>query len=105
MVRTLPRCSIPILALPLRMRLHSAHYVVSEMGFAHSLLTAARVLRNWNRRAQFNSSTDGGGDRIRLLFVERIIRVAMGVEGIERIAIVGIQRQPELDTLWQIGIR
>src|SRR5258706_13052695 len=48
---------------------------------------------------------DDRGNRFRLLFVERIISVAMSVEGVERVAIVGIQRQPEPDTLWQVGIR
>src|SRR5260370_19171699 len=39
------------------------------------------------------------------LFIERIIRVAASVESVERVTIVSIQRQPEPDTLWQIGIR
>ena len=39
------------------------------------------------------------------MFVERIIRVAVSLEGVERIAIVWIQRQPEPDALWQVGIR
>src|SRR6266853_6348830 len=29
----------------------------------------------------------------------------MSVEGVKRVAIVRIQRQPEVDTLWQVGIR
>src|SRR5580658_2283055 len=48
----LPHGSIPILAFPLRTRRHSAHCVVSEMGFAHSLPPVARVLRNPNRLAR-----------------------------------------------------
>src|SRR5260370_34555826 len=39
------------------------------------------------------------------LFIERIIRVAASVESVERVTIVSIQRQPEPDTLWQVGIR
>src|SRR5258708_19896621 len=38
-------------------------------------------------------------------FIERIIRVAASVESVKRVTIVGIQRQPEPDTLWQVGIR
>src|SRR6266853_3155829 len=38
-------------------------------------------------------------------FKERIIRVAASVESVKRATIVGIQRQPEPDTLWQVGIR
>src|ERR1700681_1088082 len=39
------------------------------------------------------------------LFIERIIRVAASVESVKRVTIVSIQRQPEPDTLWQVGIR
>src|SRR3984893_8884116 len=38
-------------------------------------------------------------------FIERIIRVAASVESVKRVTIVSIQRQPEPDTLWQVGIR
>src|SRR6266853_979709 len=38
-------------------------------------------------------------------FIERIIRVAASVESVKRVTIVGIQRQPEPDTFWQVGIR
>src|SRR5216683_1146321 len=38
-------------------------------------------------------------------FIERIIRVATSVEGVKRVTIVSIQRQPEPDAPWQIGIR
>src|ERR1700676_806238 len=38
-------------------------------------------------------------------FIERIIRVAASVEGVKRVTIVSIQRQPEPDTLGQVGIR
>src|SRR5260370_13406085 len=37
--------------------------------------------------------------------IERITGVGASVEGVERLAIVRIQRQPEPDTLWQVGIR
>src|SRR6266481_7660635 len=38
-------------------------------------------------------------------FIERIIRVAASVESVKRVTIVSIQRQPEPDALWQVGIR
>src|SRR5712692_4663020 len=38
-------------------------------------------------------------------FIERIIGVAAGLESVKRVPIVSIQRQPEPDTLWQVGIR
>src|SRR5882762_6482788 len=38
-------------------------------------------------------------------FKERIIRVAASVESVKCVTIVSIQRQPEPDTLWQVGIR
>src|SRR5260370_10306943 len=38
-------------------------------------------------------------------FIERIIRVAASVERVKRVTIVSIQRQPEPDALWQVGIR
>src|SRR5258708_19992732 len=38
-------------------------------------------------------------------FIERIIRVAASVESVKRVTIVGIQKQPEPDALWQVGIR
>src|ERR1700674_2285142 len=38
-------------------------------------------------------------------FIEWIIRVAASVESVKRVTIVSIQRQPEPDTLWQVGIR
>src|SRR5882724_351205 len=38
-------------------------------------------------------------------FIERIIRVAASVESVKRVTIVRIQRQPEPDALWQVGIR
>src|SRR5712671_3398282 len=37
--------------------------------------------------------------------IERIIRVAASVESVKRVTIISIQRQPEPDTLWQVGIR
>src|SRR5712672_2117460 len=40
-----------------------------------------------------------------LPFIERIIRVAASVESVKRVTIVSIQRQPEPDTFWQVGIR
>src|ERR1700682_3655127 len=39
------------------------------------------------------------------LIIERIIRVAASVESVKRVTIISIQRQPEPDTLWQVGIR
>src|SRR5882672_9605581 len=39
------------------------------------------------------------------LFIERIIRIAASVESVKRVTIISIQRQPEPDTLWQVGIR
>jgi hypothetical protein len=36
--------------------------------------------------------------------VKRIVYVAFGVEGVEGIAIVIVERKPQLDTLWQIRI-
>jgi hypothetical protein len=48
---------------------------------------------------------DGCSNRLQPVFGERIIRIALSVEGVERVAIVRIQRQPEPDTLWQVGIR
>src|SRR5258708_38584777 len=39
------------------------------------------------------------------LFIKRIIRVAASVESVKRVTIVSIKRQPEPDTLWQVGIR
>src|SRR5260370_35986151 len=38
-------------------------------------------------------------------FIERIIRVAASVESVKRVTIVSIQRQPQPDTPWQVGIR
>src|SRR6202047_5580132 len=43
--------------------------------------------------------------RLRFALQERIIRVAASVESVKRVTIVSIQRQPEPDTLWQVGIR
>src|SRR6202521_1187887 len=39
------------------------------------------------------------------LFIERMIRIAASVESVKRVTIISIQRQPEPDTLWQVGIR
>src|SRR5580704_6177977 len=39
------------------------------------------------------------------LLIERIIGVAASVESVKRGPVVGIQRQPEPDALWQVGIR
>jgi hypothetical protein len=36
--------------------------------------------------------------------VKRIVYVAFGVESVEGIAIVLVERKPQLDPLWQIGI-
>src|SRR5713226_6337296 len=38
-------------------------------------------------------------------FIERIIRVAASVESVKRVTIESIQRQPEPDAPWQVGIR
>src|ERR1700730_9658281 len=38
-------------------------------------------------------------------FIERIIGVAASVESVKRGTIISIQRQPEPDALWQVGIR
>src|SRR5713226_1990817 len=38
-------------------------------------------------------------------FIERIIRVAASVESVKRVTIVSIQRQPQPDAPWQVGIR
>src|SRR5712671_6906658 len=38
-------------------------------------------------------------------FIERIICVATSVESVKRVTIIRIQRQPESDALWQVGIR
>jgi hypothetical protein len=38
-------------------------------------------------------------------FIERIIGVAASVESVKRGTIIRIQRQPEPDALWQVGIR
>src|SRR5882762_7093184 len=38
-------------------------------------------------------------------FIEWIIRVAASVESVKRVTIVRIQRQPEPDAPWQVGIR
>src|SRR6266478_7087088 len=38
-------------------------------------------------------------------FIERIICVATSVESVKRVTIIRIQRQPEPDALWQVGIR
>ena len=45
-----------------------------------------------------------GSKRLRSLFVEGIIGVAASVESVKRVTIVSIQRQPEPDALWQVGI-
>src|SRR6202790_3458540 len=38
-------------------------------------------------------------------FIEGIIGVAASVESVKRGTIISIQRQPEPDALWQVGIR
>src|SRR5258708_24396438 len=38
-------------------------------------------------------------------FIERIIRVAASVESVKRVTIVSVQRQPEPDAPWQVGLR
>src|SRR6266849_3041812 len=45
-----------------------------------------------------------GSKRLRPLFVEGIIGVAASVESVKRVPVVGIQRQPEPDAFWQVGI-
>src|SRR6266849_4327052 len=45
-----------------------------------------------------------GSKRLRPLFVEGIIGVAASVESVKRVPVVGIQRQPEPDARWQVGI-
>src|SRR5271154_6711784 len=37
--------------------------------------------------------------------IEWIIGVAASIEGVKSMPVVSIQRQPEPDTLWQVGIR
>src|ERR1700704_1223333 len=39
------------------------------------------------------------------LLIERIIGVAASVESVKSVPVVSIQRQPEPDALWQVGIR
>src|ERR1700674_2140448 len=39
------------------------------------------------------------------LFIERMIRIAASVESVKRDTLIRIQRQPEPNTLWQVGIR
>src|SRR5580700_143696 len=39
------------------------------------------------------------------LLIERIIGVAARVKSVKRGPVVGIQKQPEPDMLWQVGIR
>src|SRR5260370_8699300 len=38
-------------------------------------------------------------------FIERIIRVGASVESVKRVTIISIQRQPEPDALWLVGVR
>ena len=38
------------------------------------------------------------------LFIERIIGVAGSVESVKSVPVVSIQRQPEPNALWQVGI-
>src|SRR3977135_649241 len=39
------------------------------------------------------------------LLIERIIGVAASVESVKSVPVVSIQRQPEPNALWQVGIR
>src|SRR6185503_15907619 len=42
---------------------------------------------------------------IALLLIERVIGIAVGVEGVESLAVVLVKRQPEFDALRQVRIR